>query len=190
MEPPKIFSENLQITFSLPSVCPYINNRKENNRKGNICIGQSLNAMIAAAKQERENFSENLQITFSLPSVCPYINNRKENNRKGDICMGQSLDAMIAAAKQERTGNMHAVPAMHVLPPVPRHKRTPKKGTRVEISTRLEDHDRAIIDALCARCNMSRAAMIVALHRCSTARFNRRLNKIDCAIEEIKARRS
>ena len=100
--------------------------------------------------------------------------------------MAQSLDEMIAAAQMSGTDYVME----NILPPVPRHKHTPQKGTRVEISTRLEDHDRAIIDALCAQCNMSRAAMIVALHRCSTARFNRRLNKIDCELEQIKERRS
>lgn len=99
--------------------------------------------------------------------------------------MAQSLDEMIAAAQMGGTDYVMA----NILPPVPRH-RTPKKKTRVEISTRLADHDRAIIDALCAQCNMSRAAMIVELHRCSTARFNRRLNKIDCELERIKERRS
>ena len=100
--------------------------------------------------------------------------------------MAQSLDEMIAAAQMSGTDYVMA----NILPPVPRHSHVTRKKTRVEISTRLEDHDRVIIEALCARYNMSRAAMIVELHRCSTARINKRLEKIDCELTQIRERRS
>lgn len=97
--------------------------------------------------------------------------------------MARTLDAMITDAAA-RAGSSKRTSDSRPLQPVrPKKKRRQKVG----ISTWLSGQECATLDDLCARCHMSRAAMILALHQFMREKNrDKRLVRIERTLDRIR----